>query len=63
MTLHRAHEVLKEYNEWRRHEGEPEPCKYSGLEIGAAIDIAVYCLWKLEKISEIIQFDGGESLQ
>ena len=60
MTIQRAIEVLKGYNEWRRGDHEPCDCKYSSLEIGAAIDVAIHCLWKVEKMIEIINFgDGG----
>ena len=61
MTIQRAMTVLKEYNDWRRGDHEPCDCKYSAAEIGAAIDVAIHCLWKTEKIIEIIKFgDGGE---
>lgn len=56
MTIQRAITVLKEYNDWRRHEGEPCACKYSGLEIGVAIDVAILYLWKMEKVIDIIDF-------
>lgn len=60
MTIQRAITVLKEYNDWRRGEHEPCDCKYSAMEIGAAIDVAIHCLWKVEKMIEIINFgDGG----
>ena len=62
MTIKRAKEVLTEYNKWRRHEGEPCDCKYSALEVGAAIDVAIHCMWKMEKIFEIVNFgEGGEN--
>lgn len=61
MTIQRAITVLKEYNEWRRHDGEPRPFPYSAMEIGAAIDIAIHALWQADKIQEIIFFGkGGE---
>ncbi len=59
MTLKRAIEVLTEYNKWRRHNGEPCPFKFSGLELGAAIDVAIHCIWKLDKMSEIFYFGTG----
>lgn len=49
MTYNQARKVLKDYNDWRRHEGEPCPCPHSGLEIGAAIDVACHSLWQMEK--------------
>lgn len=61
MTLQRAQQILKEYNEWRRGEHEPCDFKYSSLELGAAIDVAVHCMWKVGKVCDIIRFgDGGE---
>ena len=59
MTIQRAIEVLTEYNKWRRHNGEPCPFKYSGLELGAAIDVAIHSMWKLDKMSEIFYFGTG----
>lgn len=60
MTIQRAITVLKEYNDWRRGNHEPCDCKYSSLEIGAAIDVAIHCLWKVESVIKIINFgDGG----
>lgn len=59
MTIQRAIEVLKGYNEWRRCDYEPCDCKYSSLEVGAAIDVAIHCLWKVEKMIEIINFGSG----
>lgn len=59
MTTKRAKEVLTEYNKWRRHEGEPCPFKYSGLELGAAIDVAIHALWQLDKIQRIVFFGKG----
>ena len=53
MTVKRAIEVLTEYNKWRRHTGDPCPFKFSGLELGAAIDVAIHCMWKFDKMSEI----------
>ena len=63
MTIQRAIEVLTEYNIWRRHEGEPCNFKYSGMELGAAIDVAVHCLWKTGKIAEIINFGEGGQME
>lgn len=61
MTIQRAITVLKEYNDWRRGNHEPCDCKYSAAQIGAAIDVAIHCLWKVAKVIEIIKFgDGGE---
>lgn len=60
MTLERAIEVLTEYNKWRRHDGEPCPFKFSGLELGAAIDVAVHAMWRLNKIQKIIYFGEGD---
>ena len=60
MTLERATEVLTEYNKWRRHTGEPCDCKYSSLEIGAAIDVATHAMWRLNKIQKIIYFGEGD---
>jgi len=59
MTIKRAIEVLTEYNKWRRHNGEPCPFKYSSLELGATIDVAIHCMWKLDKMSEIFYFGTG----
>ena len=59
MTIKRAIEVLTEYNKWRRHDGEPCDCKYSAMEIGAAIDVAIHCMWKLDKMSKIFYFGTG----
>lgn len=59
MTVKRAIEVLTEYNKWRRHTGEPCPFKFSGLELGAAIDVAIHCMWKFDKMSEIFYFGSG----
>lgn len=59
MTTKRAIEVLTEYNKWRRHNGDPCPFKYSGLELGAAIDVAVHSMWQLDKIQEIVYFGKG----
>lgn len=59
MTTKRAIEVLTEYNKWRRHEGEPCDCKYSAMEVGAAIDVAVHALWQMDKIQEIVHFGKG----
>jgi len=60
MTNRQAQKVLKDYNEWRRHHGEPTPSPHSGMEIGAAIDTAILALWKMEKIQNIIFF--GEEI-
>lgn len=51
--------MLTEYNKWRRHNGEPCPFKYSGLELGAAIDVAVHSMWQLDKIQELVYFGKG----
>ena len=59
MTYKRAIKVLKDYNEWRRHDGEPCPFPHSAMEIGAAIDIAIHALWQTDKIQEIITFGKG----
>lgn len=59
MTYNQARKVLKDYNDWRRHEGEPCPCPHSGLEIGAAIDVATHALWQMEKIHKITLFGKG----
>lgn len=59
MTIQRAITVLKEHNEWRRHEGEPCPSPHSSQELGLAIDLAIHYLWKIEKILEIINFGDG----
>ena len=59
MTTKRAIEVLTEYNKWRRHEGDPFDCKYSALEVGVAIDVAIHSMWQLDKIQEIIYFGKG----
>ena len=61
MTTKRAIEVLTEYNKWRRHEGEPCSFKYSGMELGAAIDVAVHSMWQMEMIQEIVYFGKGTS--
>ena len=59
MTYNQARKVLKDYNDRRRHEGEPCPCPHSGLEIGAAIDVACHALWQMEKIHKITLFGKG----
>lgn len=59
MTYKEAQQVLKDYNEWRRHEGEPTPCPHSGMKIGAAIDTACHALWQMGKIHEIVMFGKG----
>lgn len=59
MTYKRAKEILIEYNKWRRHEGEPYRFPVSGLELGAAFDIAIHALWQADKIQEIITFGKG----
>lgn len=59
MTTKRAIEVLTEYNKWRRHEGEPCDCKYSAMEVGAAIDVAIHSMWQMEKIQELVYFGKG----
>lgn len=56
MSIQRAIEILTEYNKWRRHEGEPCNFKYSGQELGLAIDVAVKALWKMGKVIDIINF-------
>lgn len=60
MTLQQAQKVLIAYNKWRRHEGEPYRFEYSGLELGAAIDLAVHSMWRLEKIQNIVYFGEGK---
>ena len=59
MTLKIAQQVLQDYNDWRRHEGEPCDCKHSALEVGAAIDVAIHALWRLNKIQNIVYFGEG----
>lgn len=59
MTLEFAQQVLKDYNEWRRHEGEPKPHPHSALTIGAAIDVAIQAMWRLDKIQRIVYFGEG----
>jgi len=59
MTYKRAIKVLKDYNEWRRHDGEPCPFPCSAMEIGVAIDLAIHALWQADKIQEIILFGKG----
>lgn len=59
MTYKRAIKVLKDYNEWRRHDGEPRPFPHSAMEIGVAIDIAIHALWQADKIQEVITFGKG----
>lgn len=59
MTTKRAKEVLTEYNKWRRHDVEPCNPPYSGQEIGAAIDVAIYALWQMDKIQELVHFGKG----
>ena len=41
MTNEDAAHILREYNKWRRHHGEPCPPPYGGKELGDAIDFAV----------------------
>lgn len=62
MTLERAIEVLTEYNKWRRHDGKPCPFKFSGLELGAAIDVATHAMWRLNKIQKIVYFGEGDKI-
>lgn len=59
MTYKEAQQVLRNYNEWRRHEGEPTKCPHSALEIGAAIDIACHVLWEIDKIYNLVIFGKG----
>jgi hypothetical protein len=59
MTIKRAIEVLTEYNKWRRGNHEPCDCKYSALEVGAAIDVATLNLWKMLRIHEIVLTTEG----
>lgn len=59
MTIQRAIEVLTEYNKWRRGRHEPCDCKYSAMEVGAAIDVAIHSMWQLDKINEIVYFGKG----
>jgi len=59
MTYKEAKKVLKDYNDWRRHEGEPTPYPHSGMKIGAAIDVACHALWQMEKIHELVLFGKG----
>jgi len=44
MTNENAAHILREYNKWRRHHGDPCPPPYGGKELGDAIDFAVGCL-------------------
>lgn len=44
MTNHQAATILREYNDWRRHEGTPCPPPRSTNEIGEAIDLAIETL-------------------
>lgn len=41
MTKERAVKVLRDHNEWRRHDGEPCNPPHSCKELGEAIDFAV----------------------
>lgn len=41
MTNENAAHILREYNKWRRHHGEPCDPPYGGKELGEAIDLAV----------------------
>jgi hypothetical protein len=59
MTIKTAIEVLTEYNKWRRGGHEPCDCKHSGLEIGAAIDVAILTMWKMKKIHEVVLTTEG----
>ena len=59
MTLTEAKKVLEDYNAWRRHEGEPTDCPHSALKIGAAIDLAVHTMWKMDKINKLVAFGKG----
>lgn len=59
MTIQRAIVVLKDYNDSIKSNGERK-CSYSTQEVEAAIGVAIHCLWKVEKMIEIINFgDGG----
>jgi len=59
MTYEQAAKVLKDYNAWRRHEGEPTKCPHSALKIGAAIDTACHALWQMGKIHSLVLFGKG----
>lgn len=51
--------VLKNHNDASKSNGQRK-CSYSAQEVEAAIDVAIHCLWKVEKMIEIINFgDGG----
>lgn len=59
MTYKEAQQVLKDYNDWRRHDGEPCPQPHSALKIGVAIDTACHALWQMNKIHELVMFGKG----
>lgn len=59
MTYKRAKEILIEYNKWRSGDHEPCDFKYSSLELGTAINLAVHALWQADKIQEIVLFGKG----
>lgn len=59
MTIQIAIMVLKNHNDASKSNGQRK-CSYSAQEVEAAIDVAIHCLWKVEKMIEIINFgDGG----
>ena len=62
MTIQRAVKILSEYNDWRRHDGEPCDFKYTGQDVGAAIDTVIAALGKQAhqyKRGEFVLYQGG----
>lgn len=59
MTIQRAIMVLKDHNDASKSNGQRK-CSYSAQEVEAAIDVAIHCLWKLDKMSEIFYFGRGD---
>ena len=59
MQIERAIRILTEYNDWRRGDHEPCDFKYSSLELGAAIDVAIHSMYRLGKIQQIVFFGEG----
>lgn len=58
MTIQRAIVVLNDYKDANKNNGQRK-CKYSAEEVDAAIGVAIHCIWKVEKMIEIINFGNG----
>lgn len=44
MNNKQAAQILRDYNEWRRHDGEPCPFPHTSQAIGQAVDTAIEAL-------------------